>query len=84
VARSIQALQFEDMVRQILLSVVTSNERLTDFALKTRALSEDISQKRLPLEDLLAQATRDFEALDQKVHEMVQASSMTSGDVELF
>lgn len=84
VGRAIQALQFEDMVRQILQGVVASNQGLAEFAQSIHTLADDISQNRRPTGDLLAQATRDFEALDQKVHDMVQSTSMTSGDVELF
>lgn len=84
VGRSIQALQFEDMVRQILEGVAAGNERLIQFAQRAQTLSEDIRHRRHPLNELITQATQDFEALGQRMHEMVQASSMASGDMELF
>ena len=84
VARSIQALQFEDMVRQILQRVASGSEHLALVALRARTLAEDLTQDSQPLEDLLAQATRDFVAFSQEVHDSVQASSMSAGDAELF
>jgi len=84
VSRSIRALQFEDMVRQILQSITSANDQLTQFALATQTLAQDVRIQRRPTAELLAQATRDFEGLGEKVRELVQASSMTTGDVELF
>ena len=84
VARSIQALQFEDMVRQILLRVALGSERLSNLALRTRSLAEAVAGGAQPLEALLVQATRDFLAFAQEEHDSVQAASMQSGDVELF
>ncbi len=84
VGRSIQALQFEDMVRQILQRVAAGSERLALFALRARALAEELARGSQPLEDLLAQATQDFLKFSQEVHDSVRASSMSSGDAELF
>jgi len=84
VARSIQALQFEDMVRQILLRVTQGSEHLSTFALRTRSLAEAVASGTQPLEALLVQATRDFLVFAQDEHDSVKAASMQSGDVELF
>jgi methyl-accepting chemotaxis protein len=84
VARSIQALQFEDMVRQLLQEVASSSRRLAQFALRIQALSEDLVLGGQPVWDLLTQATREVAEFGRASHEPVQASSMASGDVELF
>jgi methyl-accepting chemotaxis protein len=84
VARSIQALQFEDMVRQLLQGVASSSRRLAQFALRIQALSEDLVLCRQPIGELFAQATQEVAEFGRASHEPVQASSMASGDVELF
>lgn len=56
----LSALQFEDLVRQMLEDVATSADRMASFALRLRGLAEDLDGDREPLEDLLAQATLVF------------------------
>jgi methyl-accepting chemotaxis protein len=84
VGRSIQALQFEDMVRQILQRVAADSGRLVAFSARLRSLAEAVAEGREPLVDLLAQAARDLTEFNPEGHDSVQASSMNSGDVELF
>jgi hypothetical protein len=84
VARSIQALQFEDMVRQILQRVAADSGRLVAFSARLQSLAEAVAEGREPLVDLLTQAVLDFAQFHLEGHDSVQASSMDSGDVELF
>ncbi len=85
VARSIQALQFEDMVGQLLRRVAAGSQRLALFALRARTLAEELTEGRQPLDDLLAKATQDFLKFSEEVHDHGLASlSMSSGDAELF
>ncbi|WLT30259.1 methyl-accepting chemotaxis protein [Geothrix sp. PMB-07] len=84
VGRSIQALQFEDMVRQILQRVGVGSGQLAVLAAKLQALANEVDRGELPLVDLLTQAAVEFEAFGVNAHNSVQAASMDSGDVELF
>lgn len=84
VGRAIQAMQFEDMVRQILQRVASESERLTGFALRLRTLSEALEQADGSVESLLIKATEDLQALGRESHDSVQASSMAAGDIDLF
>jgi methyl-accepting chemotaxis protein len=84
VARSIQALQFEDMVRQILQRVAAGSERLAAFAARIQTLADAVAEGREAPADLLDQAVRDFAEFSFEGRDTVQASSMDSGDVELF
>ena len=84
VGQAIQALQFEDMVRQILQRVASGSERLAAFAHRIRILAEAVESGSSPMEELLALAAKDFQAFGQESHDSVQASSMSAGDIDLF
>lgn len=84
VGRSIQALQFEDMVRQILQGVAVGSGQLAALSAKLQALAHEVDLGGMPLAELMLQAAREFEAFGEAAHNSVQAASMDSGDVELF
>jgi hypothetical protein len=72
------------MVRQILQRVAADSGRLVAFSARLRSLAEAVAGGQESLVDLLARAVRDFSAFSLEGHDSVQASSMASGDVELF
>lgn len=84
VARSIQALQFEDMVRQILQRVAAGFQRLALLAASLQSLAAAVDEGQRPLPELLAEAAGEIAGFGRETHDSVQAASMDSGDVELF
>lgn len=84
VAFSLSAMQFEDMVRQMLQNVALGCEQLARFALRIRTLAGDVARGDQPIAGLLAQATLDFSDFRQETFDSVHATTMSAGAIELF
>jgi methyl-accepting chemotaxis protein len=77
------ALQFEDIVHQLLGSVAAGSEQLAQFALRGAALAGEVELGQRPMADLLAQATLDFVSFGQELDDP-EPSSESLSQIELF
>jgi len=77
------ALQFEDIVHQLLGSVAAGSEQLARFALRVAALAGEVDLGQRPMADLLAQATLDFEGFGRELDDP-EPSSESLSQIELF
>ena len=77
------ALQFEDIVHQLLGSVAAGSEQLARFALRGAALAGEVELGQRPMADLLAQATLDFAGFGQELDDP-EPSSESLSQIELF